>query len=99
MPRTARLVIPEVPYHITQRGKNRAQTFFTDSDYKSYLELLRKYSRQAGLTILGYCLMPNHIHLIGVPGNKAALAQALGQTHSRYAQLFNQRIPRSSASG
>ena len=89
MPRTARLVIPEVPYHITHRGNNREQIFFFDTDYKTYLELLREYSRQAGLTILGYCLMPNHIHLIGIPGNKDAPAKALGHTHSRYAQLFN----------
>ena len=94
MPRSARLVIPEVPYHITQRGNNRTQTFFYDPDYKTYLELLREYSRQAGLTILGYCLMPNHVHLLGVPGNQAALAQAVGHTHSRYVQLFNLRHQR-----
>ena len=91
MSRTARLVIPEVPYHITHRGNNREQIFFYDTDYKKYLELLREHSRQVDLTILGYCLMPNHIHLIGVPGHKAALAQALGQAHSCYAQLFNLR--------
>ena len=91
MPRTARLVIPEVPYHITHRGNNRQQIFCYDNDYKTYLELLRDYAREERLTVLGYCLMPNHIHLIGIPSSQDSLAKALGQAQFRYAQLFNLR--------
>ena len=41
MARFARIVIPDVPHHITQRGNRRQQTFFKDDDYAAYVELLR----------------------------------------------------------
>ena len=83
MPRTARLVIPNVPYHITHRGNNRQQIFCFDADYKAYLELLRQYAHENGLTILGYCLMPNHIHLVAVPRSQDTLAKVVGGAHFR----------------
>ena len=37
MARLARVVIPGLPHHITQRGNRRQQTFFNDGDYAEYL--------------------------------------------------------------
>jgi len=67
MPRIARVVIQDVPHHVTQRGNRRGDVFFTDADRTRYLELLGEYSSQRGLEILAYCLMTNHIHLVMVP--------------------------------
>ncbi len=39
MARLARVVIPEMPHHITQRANRRHQTFFHDEDYAAYVEL------------------------------------------------------------
>jgi putative transposase len=36
----ARLVVPGLPHHITQRGNRRQQTFFRDEDYAAYVELM-----------------------------------------------------------
>ena len=38
---------------------------------------------------LGYCLMSNHVHPIVVPSTTDGLAQALKQTHGRYACYWN----------
>jgi REP element-mobilizing transposase RayT len=38
-----------------------------DADRIAYLELLRQYSELYRLSLLGYCLMSNHVHLIVVP--------------------------------
>jgi putative transposase len=35
MPRIARVVVPGVPHHITQRGVRRMDTFFEEEDYKT----------------------------------------------------------------
>ena len=94
MPRTARLVIPNLPYHITHRGNNREQIFYYDTEYQTYLTSLKQHSRAHSLTLLDYCLMPNHIHLIAVPKTKDALAQSLKLVHSGYAQFFNRRHQR-----
>src|SRR6266576_2212747 len=40
MARLARLVIPGLPHHVTQRGNGRARTFFGDDDYALYRDLL-----------------------------------------------------------
>ena len=74
MARLARLVIPGLPHHITQRGNRRQQTFFNDGDYAAYLELMAEWCREEGVEIWGYCLMPNHVHLIAVPTNRRRLA-------------------------
>lgn len=40
MARIARVVAPEVPHHITQRGNRRLQTFFCNEDYEGYIDLM-----------------------------------------------------------
>ena len=49
MARMARTVIPGLPHHITQRGNGRARTFFSDHDYRSYLDLLAARCRASFL--------------------------------------------------
>jgi len=40
MARLARVVIPHVPHHITQRGNRRLPIFFSDEDRVAYLQLI-----------------------------------------------------------
>ena len=67
MSRIARVILEGVPYHITQRGNGRQRVFFEDRDYFLYLDLLRNNCTVERLSIWGYCLMPNHIHLTTMP--------------------------------
>ena len=89
MPRQARVVAVGVPHHVTQRGNNRQDIFLLDDDRRFYLETLGRWSERCGLTLLGYCLMTNHVHLVAVPQRPDSLAQALGNTHQLHAQRFN----------
>jgi len=76
-------------HHIVQRGNNRQDVFFVDDDRRVYLDLLAEQAARYGLAIEGYCLMSNHVHLVGVPSSEEALAQAVGRTHFRYTQYIN----------
>ena len=89
MPRFARIAIVNVPHHVTQRGNARQFILATDEEREVYLDLLRKYVDLYALSLLGYCLMSNHVHLIVVPRATDALAVALKQTHGRYAAYWN----------
>ena len=91
MGRIARVMVPGMPHHVTQRGNRRMETFFHESDYRAYLELVGRWCREEGVAIWAYCLMPNHVHLIAVPDFPAALARALGEAHRRYTRLVNFR--------
>ena len=89
MPRFARLVIPGYPHHITQRGSRKQRTFFDEEDYSFYLDLLAEQLPRSKSTILAYCLMPNHVHLIVVPRREDSLARLLRRTHAEYARRIN----------
>ncbi len=91
MPRIARVVLPGVPHHVTQRGGRRQQVFFGPDDYSLYLGLLASHSRLTGTQVLAYCQMPNHVHLVLVPRDAGGLAALLGPVHSTYARLVNHR--------
>lgn len=73
MPRQARVVFPNIPHHIIQRGNRREDVFFSDNDRKQYLEWLKEYCKEQKVEILAYCLMTNHIHLLAVPSTEDGL--------------------------
>jgi len=89
MARVARIVVPGASHHVTQRGNNRQDVFFVADDRRVYLECLREQGARFGFRIDGYCLMTNHIHLIGVPAREDSLAKAVGRTHFLYTQYVN----------
>jgi putative transposase len=91
MSRTARLVVPNYPHHVTQRGARKQKTFFSSHDYKMYLELLRQARENAGVEVWAYCLMPNHVHLVVVPSRKDSLAAFFRQAHRTYTLIINAR--------
>ncbi len=90
MPWQARLLLPNTPLHLVQRGNNRSVCFATEEDCRHYLELLDTISRDSGINVHAYVLMTNHVHLLVSPGSDphavSAMMKRLGQ---RYAQRFN----------
>jgi putative transposase len=91
MARLARVVVPGLPHHITQRGNRRQQTFFCDEDYEYYLETMGQSCSAHQVEIWAYCLMPNHLRLIAVPQSADGLRRAIGEAHRRYTRMVNFR--------
>jgi len=91
MARLPRVVVLDVPHHVTQRGNARQAIFGRDADRLTYLDLLRQYGELYDLSLLGYCLMSNHVHLVVIPHAAQSLAQTLKHTHGRYAAYWNVR--------
>ena len=89
MPRTARIVLDGVPHHVTQRGNNREDVFFSARDRDVYLSLLVDQCEQHEVAIDGYCLMTNHVHLILCPKLAEGLSLAVGRAHFQYANCVN----------
>jgi putative transposase len=89
MPRLARVIATDYPHHITQRGNNQQDIFFVGDDRRVYLELFKEQCDKYSLEAVAYCLMTNHIHLIGIPHKEDSLAKAVGGTHFRYTQYIN----------
>jgi putative transposase len=89
MPRMARIVVPDYPHHVTQRGCRRQQTFFDQGDYRTYIDLLATRKTEVGVEIWAYCLMPNHVHLIAVPSDESSLAKLFRTVHRQYSLQVN----------
>lgn len=91
MARIARVVIPGIPHHVTQRGNRREPVFFGDGDYRHYLDVLAQTASEARTEVWAYCLMPNHVHLVLVPRTEGGLRASLGEAHRRYTRFINAR--------
>jgi len=96
MPRSPRLFITGVPYHVVQRGNNKVSIFLNDKDYLFFLEVLREAKNKHPCFIYSYCLMTNHFHLLIEPkernDNVSLLIKLLG---ARYVRYINRNYNRS----
>jgi putative transposase len=91
MARIARVIIPNLPHHVTQRGNGRQRTFFTEADYELYRNLLAASCKKAHVACWAWVLMPNHVHLILVPRDEDGLRAALAPVHRAYAGIIHAR--------
>ncbi len=87
--RASRTVAPGLPHHVLQYGNYGHRVFEDAGDYEHYLGWLAEYCRRFGVEIWAYCLMPNHVHHVCVPGTETGLARTFNALHMRYAQYFN----------
>ena len=94
MARLARVVVPGLPHHVTQRGNGRQQTFFSDDDYLCYRTLLAEHTAAADVAVWAWVAMPNHVHLILEPSDSDGLRRALAPLHRRYAGHVHARLRR-----
>ena len=79
-------MIPGVPHHITQRGNRQQPIFFSEEDYRAYIEILALALTRHGTRCLAWCLMPNYWHLVlwpRVDGDLGRFARRLTQRHAQ----------------
>ena len=81
MARLARLTVPGIPHHITQRGNRRQPVFFRDADHSHYLALLEEQGGRFDVQVRAYCLMESHVQLIAVPETGQSLSRGIGEAH------------------
>jgi len=91
MARLARVVVPGLAHHVTQRGNRRERVFFGDEDYSAYLGLISAAARASGTAIWAYCLMPNHVHFIMAPAHEDGLRATFAEAHRRYTARIHAR--------
>jgi putative transposase len=84
----ARLVLPNYPHHVVQRGHNKQVVFVDASDFEHYLTNLRELKQALAVKVYAFCLMTNHVHLLLDPGDDpmalAKLMKVLAARTTRY---------------
>ena len=85
-------------YHLYNRGNNRQNIFFERENYLFFLRRVRKYlvdqtSEEVWTTIVAYCLMPNHFHLLVCPQDNE-LSRRMQRFSISYTKTMNERYDR-----
>lgn len=79
-------------YHIYNRGNHKEKTFYKDDDYETFLNLMYKYLKKSNLLLIGYCLMPNHYHIVLKCGeNLLQIPKFMHSLMTSYVMYFNRR--------
>lgn len=81
--------IDENYYHVYSRGNEKRAIFLSDRDYIRFLDKLKEYSEQDKVSILCYCLMPNHYHTILKQLNSGSITNFIHRLQTSYAMYFN----------
>jgi putative transposase len=87
MPRPLRIHLPDLIFHVLNRGNNRQVVFAEEQDYLHYLEILKRYKEKFNFKIFAYCLMTNHIHLLiktSSGGTISQIMKAMTIAHTRH---------------
>jgi REP element-mobilizing transposase RayT len=77
-------------YHVYARGNDRQAIFSDDFDRRTYLRLLADAVSRQRWSVLAYCLMTNHVHLV-VETPEPDLGVGMHRLHGPYARRFNLR--------
>ena len=99
MARANRYILPGQVYHVTHRCHNRAFLLKFARDRDAYRCMLRERLGRFPVSLLGYCLTSNHVHLLLQiqGGDPRILAQFMQTLEGDFAQAYNLRKGRSGA--
>ena len=86
--RSARIQGKSDIYHVVSRGVGQQIIFETDADRRRYLESLERLVGESSCTLLAWCLMDNHVHLL-VCCPLDSLSAMMRRLNSGYALYFN----------
>jgi len=81
-------------YHAYNRGNNKQPIFIEPGNYEYLLKLMRKNAARFRITVIAYCLMPNHYHILARQDDTTPLTKFIRSTFQSYAQAFNKRYRR-----
>ena len=90
MSRPLRIEFPGAVYHVTSRGDRREAIYRDDLDRVAQLEVIAQAMDRFDATVLAYCLMGNHFHLV-LHTREANLSRLMRHVNGVYTQHFNRR--------
>ena len=80
-------------YHVCARGTGKQLIFEGDEDRWEFLELMRECCCEEGVTVIAWCLMGNHVHLV-LTDCEDRMSAAMHRLLLTYARRFNKRTGR-----
>ncbi|MBN1888068.1 MAG: transposase [Thermoflexales bacterium] len=78
-------------YHIYNRGIGRQPIFRESDNYLYVLRLMKKYAVEFQVTVIAYCLMPNHYHFLLRQDGEYSVGLFPQRIFNSYTKAFNKR--------
>lgn len=101
MPRSPRIYLEKAVYYVTSRGDGNQHIYKDEEDFKTFLELLKKYKGLYVFKLFAFCLLPEHFHLLlELPEQKdgknkmGTLSNIMHDLNSSYTKYFNAKYAR-----
>ncbi len=88
MARPLRVEYEGAVYHVTARGNERGQIFFSKRDYEKFKEYMAAAKEKYGLILHAYVLMTNHYHLL-IETPEKNLSKIMHYINSSYTTYTN----------
>jgi putative transposase len=95
MPRTSRLAIGGICYHVINRSNGRVQIFHNEKEYQHFESLLLEGVEMVSMRVLAYCIMPNHWHLVLYPKQDTDMSEFMRwvtTTHVRQRRTMTKTV-------
>ncbi|QEG35326.1 REP-associated tyrosine transposase [Bythopirellula goksoeyrii] len=93
MPRTARASCGGYLYHVLNRGNGRQEVFHKTGDYSSFVDLMVAANERLPMRLVGYCLMPNHFHLLLWPLEDGDLSRWMQWLMTSHVRRYHRHYP------
>lgn len=91
MPNAKRILLENACYHLIIRGNQKQKVFNCTEDHLIYLSFLKRFKKKYKLRIYAYCLMPNHVHILGEIENRLSLSNFMHDLNRTYTLYFNNK--------
>jgi REP element-mobilizing transposase RayT len=82
-------------YHIYNRGANRERIFRIEDNYIFLLRRLKEHIIKTQISVIAYCLMPNHFHFLFRQDGAVSISQLMQAVFNSYTKAFNKAFDRS----
>jgi len=91
MPYRQDVFAPDHIYHVYNRGVNRMPIFANPDNYVYLLRKVKRLLEELPLTVLAYCLMPNHYHFVLRQDDETPVSTFVKRLFQTYTQAFNKQ--------
>ena len=81
---------PNAFYHVTIHGHHQLPIFQTLQDKHCFLKILQEVHQKYKYTLISYCIMSNHYHLLIRP-NETPLSKIIASINHRYSMSYKRR--------
>lgn len=84
-------------YHLVNRAAFRTKVFKQAVHSNTFLQILKECARRYQVSIVAYCIMPNHFHLVVQQSGQKSISDFMRALQRKFAWLYNLGNKRSGA--